>query len=146
MHSVIPLLGRVLLSAMFLLSGAGKPVGFIGTAGLIAGAGLPVPQLLAVGAMGIDMIGGIMLLLGWKTRWVAAALLIFTGVATLLFHDFWSAPPDQIQDQLINFMKNITIMGGFLYVIAFGPGELSLDAKRARRPDARALPGERFAT
>ncbi len=46
---------------------------------------------------------------------------------------------------MINFMKNITIMGGFLYVIAFGAGELSLDAKRARRPDARARPPDRFA-
>jgi putative oxidoreductase len=144
MHSIIPLLGRVLLAAMFLLSGAGKPVGFYGTTGLIASVGLPVPQLLALGAMGVDLICGIMLLLGWKTRWAAAALLIFTGV-TLLFHNFWSAPPDQIQDQLIEFMKNITIMGGFLYVIAFGAGELSLDAKRARRPDARAPSTDRFA-
>jgi putative oxidoreductase len=145
MQSVIPLLGRVLLSAMFLLSGAGKPVGFYGLSGLIASVGLPVPHLLALGAMAVDLIGGLMLLLGWKTRWAAAALLIFTGV-TLLFHEFWSAPPGQIQDQMIEFMKNITIMGGFLYVIAFGAGELSLDAKRARRPDARALSTDRFAT
>jgi putative oxidoreductase len=145
MQSVIPLFGRVLLSAMFLLSGAGKPVGFYGTAGLIASVGLPVPHLLALGAMAVDMIGGIMLLLGWKTRWAATALLIFTGV-TLLFHEFWSAPPGQIQDQMIEFMKNITIMGGFLYVIAFGAGELSLDAKRARRSDARAQSTDRFAT
>jgi len=145
MHSIIPLSGRVLLSAMFLMSGVGEPVGFYGVSGLIASVGLPVPQLLAVGAMAVDLIGGIMLLLGWKTRWAAAALLIFTGV-TLLFHGFWSAPPSQVADQLIEFMKNITIMGGFLYVIAFGPGELSLDAKRARRSDARAPSTNRFAT
>jgi hypothetical protein len=76
MHSVIPLLGRVFLSVMFLLSGAGKPVGFYGVSGLIASVGLPVPHVLALGAMGVDLIGGIMLLLGWKTRWAAAALLI----------------------------------------------------------------------
>ena len=145
MHSIIPLFGRVLLAAMFLLAGAGKPVGFDGLVGYIASAGLPVPQLLALGAMAVDMIGGIMLLLGWKTRWAAAALLIFTGV-TLLFHGFWSAPPDQIQAQMIDFMKNITIMGGFLYVIAFGAGELSLDAKRTSRSDARAPSADRFAT
>ena len=145
MHSVIPLFGRVLLATMFLLSGAGIPVGFYGISGLIASVGLPVPHLLALGAMAVDLVGGIMLLLGWKTRWAAAALLIFTGV-TLLFHNFWSAPPDQIQDQMIEFMKNITIMGGFLYGFAFGAGELSLDAKRARRPDARALSTDRFAS
>jgi putative oxidoreductase len=89
MHSVIPLLGRALLSAMFLLSGAGKPVGFYGLSGFIASVGLPVPHLLALGAMALDLIAGIMLLLGWKTRWAAAAFLIFTGV-TLLFHNFWS--------------------------------------------------------
>ena len=146
MHSVIPLFGRVLLAAMFLLSGAGKPVGFYGLSGFIASVGLPVPHLLALGAMAVDMIGGIMLLLGWKTRWAAAALLIFTGVTALLFHDFWSAPPDQASDQMIEFMKNITIMGGLLYVIAFGAGEMSLDAKRARRSDARAPSTDRFAT
>jgi putative oxidoreductase len=146
MHSVIPLFGRVLLSAMFLLSGAGKPIGFEGTAALLAGVGLPVAPLLAFGAMALDMIGGIMLLLGWKTRWAAAALLIFTAAATLLFHDFWSAPPDQIQNQMIEFMKNVTIMGGFLYVIAFGAGEQSLDAKRARRSNAHAMSTDRFAT
>ena len=145
MHSVIPLFGRVLLSVMLLLSGVGKPVGFYGLSGFIASAGLPVPHLLALGAMALDLIGGIMLLLGWKTRWAAAALLIFTG-ATLLFHGFWSAPPDQMQNQMIEFMKNITIMGGFLYVIAFGAGELSLDAKRARRSDRHPLSTDRFAT
>ena len=145
MHSVIPLFGRVLLATMFLLSGAGIPVGFYGISGLIASVGLPVPHLLAVGAMAVDLVGGIMLLLGWKTRWAAAALLIFTA-ATLLFHNFWSAPPNQLQDQMIEFMKNITIMGGFLYVIAFGAGELSLDAKRARRSNDRAPSTDRFAS
>ena len=71
--------------------------------------------------------------------------VIFSEAATLLFHDVWSAPPDQIKDQMIEFMKNITIMGGFLYVIAFGAGELSLDAKRARSPNGRAPSTDRFA-
>ena len=145
MCSVIPLLGRVLLSAMFLLSGADKPVGLDETAGLIASVGLPAPQLLALGAMGLALIGGIMLLLGWKARWAAAALLAFTGV-TLLFHEFWSAPPALVQDDMIEFMTNITIMGGFLYVIAFGAGEISLDAKLARRSHIRGLSTDRFAT
>ena len=75
----------------------------------------------------IELSGGILLVLGWKTRWAAAALLLFTALAALLFHNFWAMPPDQAQNQMIHFMKNISMMGGLLYVVTYGSGPLSLD-------------------
>jgi putative oxidoreductase len=112
MQSLVPLLGRILLAAIFISSGFGKITGFEGTVGYIASKGLPMPQLLALGAIVVELGGGLMLLVGWKTRWAAAALLVFTALAALLFHDFWAAPPDQAQNQMIHFMKNICMAGG----------------------------------
>jgi putative oxidoreductase len=132
MQSVLPLLGRILLAAIYLMSGLGKITGFEGTVGYIVSKGLPMPQVLAVCALVVELGGGLMLLFGWRTRWGAAALLVFTALAALLFHNFWSVPPEQAQNQMIHFMKNVAIMGGLLYVIAFGPGETSIDAKKGR--------------
>lgn len=124
-----PLVGRILLALIFVFSGAGKIPGFEGTVGYIASKGLPMPHVLAIATIIVELGGGILLILGWKTRWAAAALLVFTGLAALLFHNFWAVPADQAQGQMINFMKNIAIMGGMLYVVVHGAGPVSLDKK-----------------
>lgn len=122
-----PLAGRILIALIFVFAGFGKITGFEGTVGYIASQGLPLPKLAAIGAIIIELGGGILLVLGLKTRWAAAVILIFTGLAALFFHNFWAAPPDQAQSQMINFMKNIAIMGGLLFVVIHGGGPLSLD-------------------
>jgi putative oxidoreductase len=119
--------GRILLSILFITSGFEKISGFEGTAGFIAGHGLPFPQVLAAGAIAIELGGGLAVLAGWKTRWVALALIIFMIVITPIFHNFWSAPPAQAMNQQINFMKNVSILGGIFLLFAFGPGRYSLD-------------------
>jgi putative oxidoreductase len=121
-----PLTGRILIALIFVLSGFGKVTGFEGTVGYIAGKGLPLPQLFAIGAIIIELGGGLMLVFGWRARWAAAALLVFTAFAALIFHNFWAVPPDQAQNQMIHFMKNISMMGGLLYVLVHGSGPLSL--------------------
>lgn len=121
------LVGRILLAAIFVWSGFGKVTGFEGAVGYIASRGLPAPELLCIAAIVVELGGGIALILGWKGHWVAAALFLFTGMAALLFHDFWAVPPDQAQMQMINFMKNVAIMGGLLYVVVHGSGPISLD-------------------
>jgi uncharacterized membrane protein len=78
-----PLAGRILIAAIFVFAGLGKVTGFEGTVGYIASKGLPLPQLAAIGAILVELGGGIMLVLGWKTRWAAAALFLFTGLAAL---------------------------------------------------------------
>jgi putative oxidoreductase len=122
-----PLVGRILIALIFIFAGFGKITGFEGTVGYIASKGLPMPQLAAIGAIIIELGGGIMLVLGWKTRLAAAALFIFTALAALFFHNFWAASPDQAQNQMIHFMKNISMMGGQLFVVIHGAGAISLD-------------------
>lgn len=125
------LTGRILIALIFILSGFSKIAGFDGTVGYIASQGLPLPQLLAIGAILVELGGGLMLVLGWKARWAAAAMLIFTALAALIFHNFWAVPPDQMQNQMIHFMKNISMMGGLLFVVIHGSGSLSLEKDRA---------------
>lgn len=128
-----PLAGRVLIALIFVLSGFGKITGFEGTVGYIASNGLPLPQLAAIGAIIVELGGGILLVLGWKARWAAAAMFVFTVLATLIFHNFWAVPADQAQNQMIHFMKNISILGGLLYIAVHGSGPLSIDGRDADR-------------
>lgn len=126
-----PLGGRILLALLFLVSGFGKLTGFEGTVGYIANAGMPLPQLAAVGAIVVELAGGILLVVGWQTRWAATALFLFLIPTTLIFHNFWAADAAHQQMQQIQFMKNLCIMGGMLYVMAFGAGPLSLDNRKS---------------
>jgi putative oxidoreductase len=123
-----PLVGRLMIAAIFVGSGFRKITGFDGTVGYIASKGLPLPQLAAIAAIIVELGGGILLILGWKTRWAAAAMCIFTVVAALIFHNFWAVPAEQAQNQMIHFMKNICMAGGLLYVVVFGSGPLAVDA------------------
>lgn len=114
--------GRVLLAAIFVLSGVSKLADPSGTAGYIASAGLPLPQVAVWVAIAVELLGGLALIAGLRARLVAAALAAFTLVTAFAFHaDFAN------QIQMIMFMKNISITGGLLQVIAFGGGRLSLD-------------------
>lgn len=122
-----PLAGRILIAAIFLFAGYGKVTGFEGTVGYIASKSLPLPQLAAIGAIIIELGGGLMLVFGLRARWAAAALFVFTALAALFFHNFWAVPADQVQNTMIHFMKNISMMGGLLYVMVHGSGPISLD-------------------
>ena len=124
------LLGRILLAVMFVLSGLGKIAGFDGTVGYIASKGLPVPQLVAVLTICVEVGGGLLLVAGFMARQAALGLAVFTLLAALIFHNFWAAPEAQHMAQFINFMKNVSITGGMLVLAAFGPGAYSVDASR----------------
>jgi putative oxidoreductase len=126
-----PFAGRILLALIFVTSGWGKIGGFEGTVGYIASKGLPLPQLAAAGALVVELVGGILLIVGWQTRWAATALFLFLIPTTLIFHNFWAVDAAQQGMQQIQFMKNLCIMGGMLYVMAFGAGPLSLDNRKS---------------
>ena len=124
-----PLIGRLLLSNLFIVSGFKKITGFAGTAGYMA-AKMPsldpsVIKILLVITIAVELGGGLMVLLGWQARWAATALLLWMIPVTYIFHAYWGLPPDQMQMQFINFQKNMAIMGGMLYIIAQGPGRYS---------------------
>jgi putative oxidoreductase len=125
------LVGRILLGLLFVVSGFGKIGGFEATVGYIASKGLPVPQIVAALTILLELGGGLLLVFGFFTRWTALVLAVFTLLAALIFHSFWAAAPAQFNAQFVNFMKNVSIAGGMLVLAAFGPGAISLDARRA---------------
>ncbi|RWH68174.1 DoxX family protein [Mesorhizobium sp.] len=120
------LLGRILLSVIFLLSGFGKLTAISGTAGYFGALGLPVPSVTAVLVGLIELLGGLAILVGLQTRIVAWVLAIFTIATGLVAHTGWA---DQMQ--MIQFLKNLAITGGFILLASSGAGAYSLDAKRA---------------
>jgi len=124
------LVGRILLALMFLLAGISKFGGLEGTAGYIASAGLPLPKLLAIATAALEVVGALMLIVGWQARWAALALAAFTLLATVLFHNYWAMPAAQQFTQQLMFMKNLAVSGGLLVVFAFGAGALSFDHGR----------------
>jgi putative oxidoreductase len=123
----IAAVGRLLLAIMFILSGVGKIAAPEATQGFIASVGLPFPLLSYIVAVVVELGGGILLVVGFQTRLVSLALAAFTFATAIVFHHDFAD-----QNQMIHFMKNISIIGGLLQVAAFGAGSLSLDARRLR--------------
>lgn len=122
LRSWMLLIGRILLAFIFILSGYGKLGDFAGTAAYMGSRGLPVPELLLVPTILVELGAGLMLALGIKARWAALAIFLFLIPVTLIFHAFWAAPPDQMQNQMNHFLKNVAIMGGMLYIMGAGAG------------------------
>lgn len=125
---VAPLLARVLLSLLFLYSGIGKLLGPEGTMAYIAKAGLPLPLLSYAMALVVELGVATALLLGWRTREAAAVMALFSVASALMFHHQFSD-----KGQLIQFLKNLAIAGGFVQLMLGPAGRWSLDARRARR-------------
>ena len=124
-NSVVLLIARVLLSVMFIMAGLQKFTGIEGTAGYIGSVGLPAPGALAWLSAIFETLAGIAILIGFQTRIAAILLALFCLFTALMFHfDF----ADQVQ--MLFFMKNVTIAGGFLALYASGPGSISVDARR----------------
>ena len=126
MNATLSLLGRAGLSLIFIISGWGKIAGYAGTQQYMESAGVPGALLPLV--IALELGGGLAILAGAGTRWIAAALAGFSLLSGLLFH-FDLA--DQMQ--AILFWKNVALAGGFLLLVANGPGAYSVDAALARR-------------
>ncbi len=124
-----PLIGRILVSAIFLQSGFSKIGGFAGTAGYMASRGVPMPEVLLAITIVAELGAGLFIVSGWKARLGALVLLLWMIPVTLLFHNFWAYPPEQQMIQQIMFMKNLALMGAMLLLMAHGPGPLSLDRR-----------------
>ena len=117
--------GRVLLSLIFVLSGAGKLADHAGTVGYITSVHAPMPQLAYWIAVIVEVGFGIALLVGFKAKFAAFGLAGFTLAAAILFHNNFA---DQIQ--MIMFLKNLTIIGGLLLIVAYGAGGFSVDNRK----------------
>jgi putative oxidoreductase len=142
-HPLWSLLARVLLSIIFIVAGIGKLTDWSGTVAVMAAHGMPAVPLFLTPTIIIELIGGLALLLGWHTRLVALILFLYLIPVTLVFHDFWSYTGQMHQMQMVNFLKNLAIMGGLLEFFVFGANALSLDAARYRRGWGRYWPWAR---
>ena len=112
--------GRLLLSALFIVSGIWKITHFATTAAYFNRIGMPIGEAAAVLAIIIELGGGILLAIGWRTKWVAWFLAAFVLVATGLAHRFWEVDPARFSGEMNNFLKNLAIIGGLLILAARG--------------------------
>jgi putative oxidoreductase len=125
MNSIIVLVGRILLAAIFILAGFSKLTDISGTAGYFGMYNLPAPSVMAVLAGLVELVGGIAVLIGFQTRIAAFGLAVFCVLSALIAHMDWAD-----LNQIINFQKNLAMAGGFLVLAAYGAGALSVDARR----------------
>jgi putative oxidoreductase len=136
-QGLVALLGRLMIATIFLLSAvANKIPKFNDVAGVMEQEGVPQPKILLAGAIAFLILGSLSIILGYRARWGAFLLLIFLGAATYYFHDFWQADPESQQEEMIAFMKNLSLMGTMVFLIANGPGPMSLDNRGRRVVDS----------
>ena len=120
LYSLAAPTGRTLISLIFIVSGLGKITGYAGTQAYMESVG--VPGMLLPAVIALEILGGLAVMLGWKTRLAAFLLAGFSIVSAVLFHANFG---DQMQT--IMFMKNLALAGGFLILVASGPGSWALD-------------------
>ena len=131
-ESILNLLGRIAIAALFLPAGLNKLMGVEGTTAYFASLGLPLVAVLVWVVIAIEVLGGLALILGYKTRFVAIGLAIFTVFASITGHAFWAAPVDAAFIAQLLFIKNIAVTGGLLILASSGAGSISLDGRKSR--------------
>ena len=131
MQGVFTVAGRVMLATIFLMSAVGNKIpNFNDVADYVASEGVPMPQVMLFGGIVFLIAGSLSVIIGYKAKIGAGLLLVFLVLATYFFHDFWSfEDAAEKQQQMIQFMKNLALMGAMVHLIANGPGPMSLDAK-----------------
>lgn len=124
-NNSISFVGRVLLSLIFIISGFGKVADPSGTIGYISSVGAPFPEVGYAIAVLVEVVLGLALLVGFKARFAAAIIALFTMATAVMFHTDFSN-----QIQMIMFLKNFTIVGGLLLIVAHGAGGFSIDQRK----------------
>lgn len=130
MNDILFVLARIGLSALFIVSGIGKLMNIGGIAGMLANKGFPQAMLIAYAVALVEVVGGIMVVVGFKTRWAAWALFFFTGATIVIGHNFWDMEGTARAMNQTQALKNLGIMGGLLLLALIGSGRYSVDARR----------------
>lgn len=128
-YKFLPLLGRIMLGAPFVMSGLGKLGAYAATVGYITAMGLPVPPLAYAISIIVELGGGLMLLAGFRVRATSIVMALFCLATAAFFHNHFAD-----QNQMIHFLKNVMMAGGLLQIAYFGAGAYSLDQRLAREP------------
>jgi len=119
MH-IVELIGRILLSALFLIEGIGKISMQEDVMMYMENYG--IPEILFIPAVVLEILFPLLLIVGYRTKWAASIMALFTFTVAIIFHTDFSEGM-----QLVFFLKDIAIAGGFMIVVAYGPGKISLD-------------------
>ena len=121
----LPFVGRLFIGLPFLASGFSKVTDYNGTIGFIMSSTLPLPAPLAyAGALAVELGCGLLMIVGYQARIVAAVFVLFCLATAVFFHAHFSDP-----NQTFHFIKNLIMAGGLLQIVAFGAGELSIDSR-----------------
>jgi len=142
MHPVLtplPLLGRILIAVIFVLAGISQLGTIDATAANMARHGIPYSGDLVWGVVALELVGGVMLIVGLLTRLVALAFFFYTLTLAVLFHAYWAEVGAAARTQHAFFFGHLAMMGGMLFVVAFGAGPFSLDALIFGRARARGV-------
>ena len=131
-ESVLNLLGRLAIAALFLPAGLNKLMGMEGVTGYFTSLGLPAAAVLIWAVIAIEVLGGLALILGYQTRFVAIGLAVFTVLASIVGHAFWAAPVDAAFIVQLLFFKNMAVTGGLLILASVGAGSISIDGRKAK--------------
>jgi putative oxidoreductase len=134
----LPLLGRFLLALIFVQAGINKLGNVDPVLANMTSHGVPLPNILVWGAVALELGGGLMLMAGLFTRWVALAFFFYVLMLAFVFHPYWAVPEAAARAQRAEFFGHLSMMGGMLYVVVFGGGVWSLDAMMGRRPTTLA--------
>ena len=137
MQAVATVLGRLMIAGIFVMSAVGNKIpNFAAVADAMASEGVPLPQVMLAGAIAFLLLGGGSIVLGFKARIGAALLLVFLVLATYYFHDFWNFEGEAQQQQMIQFLKNVSLMGTMVFIISQGAGPMSLDQRMTPKTQA----------
>ncbi len=132
MQSVVSVISRIMIAAIFVMSALGNKIpNFSGVAAYMASEGVPAPKFMLIGGIAFLILGGLSVITGYQGRAGAMLLLVFLVLATYFFHDFWNFDGDARQQQMIQFLKNVSLMGTMLFLIVNGPGAGSWPAVTA---------------
>ena len=129
MSNEVLLLARILLVVLFVLFGWSKLTHFSGTVGYMASEGLPLPTLVAAVVVFMEFLVGLAIALGFCTRPLAFLLALYTLGTALIGHPYWAMEGADRMANMINFYKNISIVGGLLLLCVSGPGKYSIDRR-----------------
>ena len=134
LQGFITVTGRVLLCVIFLMAAVGNDIPHFGdVAQFMASKGIPAPTLMLAGAIVFLLAGSLSVITGYRARIGALLLLVFLVLATYYFHNFWAITEAKAQqEQMVQFMKNLSMVGAMLFIIANGPGPMSIGSVKKK--------------
>lgn len=138
MRAVLSVAGRLFIAVIFLLSALGNKIPqFQNVVEYMRSEGVPAPAVMLVGAIVFLLVGGASVVTGYKIQIGASLLLVFLVLATYYFHDFWNFEGEQAQQQMIQFMKNLSLMGTMMFLIANGAGAGTISMKKEEKTNEK---------